>query len=249
MFSKVDTNRLCARSSSLARSTSLRLAGIAAAAACLVMVSPSGEAEAGWSIHSRVSESYGPTVRRKPSKLGGPSSGYAPKAGSLTKAKAKRKAKKAYSKKKSNKKIGWKGGSKSFKNKPKTAKKPVKLANLGKTFDVNPTEATKKSLSGGSVRWVASAGCLNGRLKAVVNEVAANFGPVTVNSTCRSKKHNRRVGGAKRSKHLTGDAVDFRVHSNYRAAYAYLKQASGVGGYKHYGGGLFHIDTGPRRTW
>jgi hypothetical protein len=28
---------------------------------------------------------------------------------------------------------------------------------------------------------------------------------------------------------------------------AYVR--SRVGGFKHYGGGLFHIDTGPRRTW
>ena len=36
-----------------------------------------------------------------------------------------------------------------------------------------------------------------------------------------------------------------RVHGNVRSALAYLRGA--VGGLKHYGGGLFHIDTGPRR--
>ena len=107
----------------------------------------------------------------------------------------------------------------------------------------------KKSLTGGKVRWVANAGCLNGTLKSIVYQVASKFGPVTVSSTCRSKKRNRRVGGAKRSWHLTGNAVDFRVHSNHRAAYAYLKSHGSIGGYKHYGGGLFHIDVGPRRTW
>lgn len=106
-----------------------------------------------------------------------------------------------------------------------------------------------KSLTGGSVRWVASAGCLAGSLKSVVYQVAAKFGPVTVNSTCRSKARNRAVGGAKRSKHLTGQAVDFRVRGNASAVYAYLKRSGSVGGLKHYGGGLFHIDTGPRRSW
>ncbi|NJO33856.1 MAG: hypothetical protein HC869_12640, partial [Rhodospirillales bacterium] len=48
---------------------------------------------------------------------------------------------------------------------------------------------------------------------------------------------------------LTGNAVDFRVRGNWRGVWAYLRSAGGVGGLKHYGGGLFHIDTGARRTW
>ena len=107
----------------------------------------------------------------------------------------------------------------------------------------------KKSLSGGGVRWVASSGCLDGALKSVVYQVASNFGPVTVNSTCRSKGRNRAVGGAGKSHHLSGNAVDFRVHGNVRGVYAFLKSSGSVGGLKHYGGGLFHIDTGARRSW
>lgn len=103
------------------------------------------------------------------------------------------------------------------------------------------------SLSGGGgVRWVASAGCLNPTLRSVVASMA-RFGGVTVSSTCRSHAHNRRVGGAPRSHHIGGNAVDFRVHGNVGAAYAALRSMAGVGGLKHYGGGLFHVDTGPRR--
>ncbi|MBU1211406.1 MAG: DUF882 domain-containing protein [Alphaproteobacteria bacterium] len=127
----------------------------------------------------------------------------------------------------------------------KAKKNYTKVAALSPAHVPQP----QKSLSGGSVRWAASSGCLNGTLKSVVYQVAAKFGPVTVSSTCRSKSRNARVGGARKSQHLHGNAVDFRVHSNHRSAYAYLKSHGSVGGYKHYGGGLFHIDTGARRTW
>jgi len=125
-------------------------------------------------------------------------------------------------------------------------KKGYKVAALGGGFDYAPS---KKSLSGGSVSWSASSGCLDSSLKAIIYDVAANYGPLRVNSTCRSKGHNRAVGGAPRSKHLSGDAVDFRVSGNVRAVYAYLRSNGSVGGLKHYGGGLFHIDNGERRSW
>jgi hypothetical protein len=105
-----------------------------------------------------------------------------------------------------------------------------------------------RSLSGGgNVRWVADSGCLTGSLRSAVSSVAANYGSVTVSSTCRSAGHNARVGGAPKSYHLTGNAVDFRVSGNISGAASYL--AGLGGGYKHYGGGLFHVDTGPRRPF
>lgn len=134
--------------------------------------------------------------------------------------------------------------------KTKTAQKKsrgVKVAALGKeAFTVQPPTAP---VTGNGIRWAASSGCLNGTLIAVIYQVASNFGPVTVNSTCRSRGHNARVGGARRSHHLTGNAADFRVHGNVRVVYAYLRSTGSVGGLKHYGGGLFHIDTGERRSW
>ncbi len=128
----------------------------------------------------------------------------------------------------------------------KKKKKGVKVAALGNSY--YPDQAPKKSLSGGGVRWVASSGCLDGGLKSIIYQVAANYGSVTVSSTCRSKGHNRAVGGARKSKHLSGDAADFRVHGNYSGVVSYLK-STGAGGIKHYGGGLFHIDNGERRSW
>ncbi len=114
-------------------------------------------------------------------------------------------------------------------------------------YGLDDASPPRRSATGGGVRWVASSSCLNGTLVALVQSVAANYGPVTVSSTCRSRGHNASVGGAKRSQHLTGDAVDFRVHGNYGGVFAYLR--SNAGGVHHYGGGLFHADTGARRTW
>ncbi len=128
-----------------------------------------------------------------------------------------------------------------------TAKpKPVRVASLGNTYAA-PAKPERSISGGGGVRWVASSGCLNGSLRGVIAQVAARFGSVTVNSTCRSRRHNARVGGASRSMHLTGDAADFRIHGNWGAAAGFIRGL--VGGFKHYGGGLFHIDTGTRRTW
>jgi hypothetical protein len=156
---------------------------------------------------------------------------------------ASQKSTKKYASKSSKKLGGYAEASEPVKKKHKG----VKVAALGDTY--YPEPKAKKSLSGGSVNWTASASCLDGGLKSIVQDVAANFGPLRVNSTCRSRGHNASVGGAPKSKHLSGDAVDFRVFGNTSAVYAFLKNNSGVGGLKHYGGGLFHIDNGDRRSW
>lgn len=130
----------------------------------------------------------------------------------------------------------------------RAASRGRQVASLGRDTDFSAPKPGR-SLSGGSgnVRWVADSGCLNGSLRSAVSAVAASYGSVTVSSTCRSAGHNARVGGAPKSYHLSGDAVDFRVSGNISGAASYL--ASLGGGYKHYGGGLFHVDTGPRRPF
>lgn len=119
----------------------------------------------------------------------------------------------------------------------------VRTASLG-AMPV-PSAPSGSAAGGRGIRWAASSQCLAPSLRAIIAHVAANYGRVRVNSTCRGRKHNRRVGGARRSYHLSGNAADFRVFGNVRATLAYLRRT--VGGLKHYGGGLFHIDTGPRR--
>jgi hypothetical protein len=123
--------------------------------------------------------------------------------------------------------------------------KGVQTASLGRP----DAPARRPSVGGGGVNWVASSSCLSSTLKSVIYGIASSYGSVTVSSTCRSGSHNRRVGGAPKSHHLTGSAADFRVSGNISAAYASLRSNGSVGGLKHYGGGLFHIDTGARRSW
>lgn len=127
-------------------------------------------------------------------------------------------------------------------------RKGVQVASLGDGY--RPTPEVGRSLTGGGVKWIANSGCLSSQLRAVVHQVASNFGPVTVNSTCRSRRHNARVGGARHSHHLSGNAVDFRVNGRgARGVYAFLRSHPSVGGLKFYRRGFFHIDTGSRRTW
>jgi hypothetical protein len=131
-------------------------------------------------------------------------------------------------------------------------KQPVgpMVASLGRDFVAAPP-SSKPSLTGDGIKWLATASvdCLAPPLRTVLTELASAFGPFTVRWTCRSKAVNRRVGGAKRSYHLTGNAVDFNMSGDFRAVLSFLKANKMVGGLKHYGRGAFHIDTGPRRTW
>jgi hypothetical protein len=123
-----------------------------------------------------------------------------------------------------------------------------RLASLDSALHT-PSPPTSLIEPGWPINWRASASCLAAPLRAALDRVASAFGPLTVNSTCRSLTHNARVGGAPRSYHLTGNAVDFRVRSQFGEVLAFLRRMRTVGGLTHYGSGVFHIDTGPRRSW
>lgn len=91
--------------------------------------------------------------------------------------------------------------------------------------------------------------CVPRRLKNALQDVAHQFGPVSVTSTKRWWLENRRKGGARKSWHRKCKAADFGVRGNPKAVVRFLKSNPGVGGYKYYPGGHYHIDVGPRRTW
>lgn len=202
------------------------------AATSLVLTAPANAKPTGWQSESEM-KSGGTQAW-----AGYGDSGYA---GRPSKARSgKSKAFKAY---------GASYGSKAGKSKSaaKTGAKKKRYAALDTKSMVDTSPS--KSITGGGVRWAAPSSCLNGTLASVIGQVAANYGRVTVSSTCRSKSRNAAVGGARKSHHLTGNAADFRVHGNVSGVYAFLRSHGSLGGVKHYGGGLFHIDTGPKRSW
>jgi zinc D-Ala-D-Ala carboxypeptidase len=74
--------------------------------------------------------------------------------------------------------------------------------------------------------------------------------PLILTSAYRSPEHNRRVGGAKASKHLEGIAFDVRMDNHDPHEFEAAARAAGFTGFGYYPkSGFMHIDTGPARTW
>jgi uncharacterized protein YcbK (DUF882 family) len=79
--------------------------------------------------------------------------------------------------------------------------------------------------------------------------------PVVVSSGLRCPAHNKAVGGAADSKHVTGQAADVRVpgltlREAYDAAIAVdAFRNGGVGVYPDPGERFLHLDVGPCRRW
>ncbi|MBM6578782.1 hypothetical protein ILT44_01210 [Microvirga sp. BT689] len=140
---------------------------------------------------------------------------------------------------------------------------PAEYASLPSNDDLNGPKTTgslpnartlsgfSSLVSGGTITLRASAptGCVPGDLREVVASVAAKFGPVSVESTHRSRGRNWRAGGARHSLHLACRAIDFRVRSRVRGVMVYLRSHPEVGGLKMYRNGIIHIDNGERRSW
>lgn len=135
-------------------------------------------------------------------------------------------------------------------------KQTSKMVNTGKIASLKnsttkPVQkaAPKKVKTGSRIKLNANWKCVPGKLKTVIVQASKKFGPVVVNSTNRSRRKNRRIGGAKHSWHIGCRAVDFRVKGNTRGLYSWLRRHPNVGGLKRYRSGFYHIDIGPRRSW
>lgn len=102
------------------------------------------------------------------------------------------------------------------------------------------------------LRGRAKISCFPRGLNGILRNVERRFGRrIHVISGYRSHRHNRRVGGARRSYHLKCMAADIAVPKVNKYVLArYLKKIPGRGGVGTYAcSGFVHIDIGPRRAW
>ena len=81
-----------------------------------------------------------------------------------------------------------------------------------------------------------------------------HFGqPLIINSGYRTEEYNAKAGGAKKSKHLTASAADFRLNITPRVVQSELKKLMKSGKIKKGGLGIYstftHYDIGKYRTW
>jgi hypothetical protein len=74
--------------------------------------------------------------------------------------------------------------------------------------------------------------------------------PLVLTSAYRSPTHNKRVGGAKNSRHMQGDAFDVRMENHDPHEFEAAARAVGFTGFGYYPkSGFMHVDTGPARSW
>jgi hypothetical protein len=74
--------------------------------------------------------------------------------------------------------------------------------------------------------------------------------PLILTSAYRSPAHNKKVGGAKNSRHMQGDAFDVMMTNHDPYAFESAARNVGFTGFGFYQkSGFMHIDTGPERSW
>ena len=97
-----------------------------------------------------------------------------------------------------------------------------------------------------------SVGCLKPELVSLLNRIERKFGkkPI-INSGYRSPAYNRRVRGAKRSKHMACEAADISIPGVSKWTLAkYVRGMPGRGGVGTYcRSGFVHVDIGIKRDW
>lgn len=96
------------------------------------------------------------------------------------------------------------------------------------------------------------------RLRGIMEEVAKEWGStLTITSAYRSASYNASVGGAKKSQHQKGFAVDVRLRGTTvadRQRFLTIAASKGITGFGCYfpssgGGNFIHCDIGGKRQW
>lgn len=95
--------------------------------------------------------------------------------------------------------------------------------------------------------------CFPNELRHALTTIQKHFGKnqIQVSSGYRSKRENRRRGGANKSYHIRCMAADIRIKGVSKQKLArYARSISGVGGVGTYScNGIVHVDVGPKRSW
>ena len=95
-------------------------------------------------------------------------------------------------------------------------------------------------------------------LRGIMEEVAKEYGQtLVITSTYRSAAYNASVGGAKKSQHQQGNAVDVRMTNTSvadRQRFLRIAASKGIQGFGCYfpassGGNFIHCDIGGKRQW
>lgn len=94
--------------------------------------------------------------------------------------------------------------------------------------------------------------CLKPELVALLKKIERKFGkPPVITSGYRSPAHNRRVRGARRSKHMSCEAADISIAGVSKWTLAkYVRSLPGRGGVGTYCRSSFvHVDVASKRDW
>lgn len=76
--------------------------------------------------------------------------------------------------------------------------------------------------------------------------------PMIINSAYRSPAHNKKIGGAPKSRHVEGDAFDVSQLNHDPHVFQQLAEQAGFTGFGFYPpnkGNFIHIDLGRARSW
>ena len=126
---------------------------------------------------------------------------------------------------------------------------PTKPVQAGMLPSAVPTTGAAGALS---VSPTADMDGVNPQLMDKVKTLQTRFGRnLKIISGHRDPKRNSNAGGAKRSQHIHGNAVDLKFNGTREETAELIQMAStmGFGGIGVYGPGNVHLDVGPRRAW
>lgn len=125
--------------------------------------------------------------------------------------------------------------------------------------DVNNTDLDKTEFNGQLLRFLPHTDDrISPTLRGIMEEVAKEYGQtLVITSAYRSPAYNASVGGAKKSQHQQGNAVDVRMTNTSvadRQRFLRIAASKGIQGFGCYfpassGGNFIHCDIGGKRQW